>query len=82
MNSRKIVIGSLFCLIISLLECAPRKHTLLSRAPAMQAARLNPLASNPEAGQAGGRPLGLGTPAWVGASVRKSCMLDVFVPRV
>ena len=55
MNSLKIVIGSLFCFIVSLLECAPRKHTLLSRAPAMQAARLNPLASNPEARQAGAR---------------------------
>jgi hypothetical protein len=72
MNSLKIVIGSLFCFIVSLLECAPRKHSLLSRAPAMQAARMIPLASNPEAGQAGARPLGPGTPAWVGASVRKS----------
>jgi hypothetical protein len=72
MNPLKVVISSLFCPIVSLLECAPRKHTLLSRAPAMQAARLNPLASNPEAGQAGARPIGPGTPAWVGPSVQKS----------
>jgi hypothetical protein len=72
MNSLKIVIGALFCLVVSLLECAPRRHTLLSRAPAMQAARVNPLGSNPEAGQAGARPLGPGTPARVGASVWKS----------
>ena len=51
MNSRKMVIGALFCLIVSLLVRTPRKHTLLSRAPAMQAARLNPLTANPEAGR-------------------------------
>jgi mono/diheme cytochrome c family protein len=55
MNSLKIVVGALFCLVVSLLECAPRKHTLLSRVPSVQAARLNPLDSNPEARQAGAR---------------------------
>ena len=39
MNSRKIVIGALLCLIVSLRDGATRKHTLLSRAPAMQASR-------------------------------------------
>ena len=55
MNSLKIFSGASFCLVVSLLECAPRRHTLLIRAPAMQTARLNPLASNPEARQAGAR---------------------------
>jgi hypothetical protein len=81
MNSRKIVIGSLFCLIISLLECAPRKHTLLSRAPAGRRTESTGIESRSGAGW---RPTTRPGYSSMGGRVspEELNLLDVFVPRV
>jgi mono/diheme cytochrome c family protein len=55
MRPQRIVIAASLCCIVLLVECSSKRGDLLNHVPAVQAARPNPLASDPKARQAGAR---------------------------